>query len=134
MTITLRPSRRLALAVTLAHGIALAVLSPLLLPLPFKGLLAAAIAVSALLVLRRIRDPGVSALHLGKAGDLTVETGVGARATATVLPQTTILPGLVVLLLQRGSRTLALPLPADAIGCDAQRQLRLWLRWLAATR
>lgn len=131
VTIALRPSRRLALLLALAHGAALAVLFPLSLPLPIKGLLVASIAVSALLVLRRVRDPEVSALQLGRAGELTVEEKVGSRDTASVLPSTTVLPGLVVLLLRRGPRTLALPLLADATGRDAQRQLRLWLRWQA---
>ncbi|MDP2810349.1 MAG: hypothetical protein Q8O34_09385 [Rhodocyclaceae bacterium] len=131
MTIQLRPSRRMALLLALAHVAALAVLWPISLSLPYKGLLAAAIAASALLVSRRTRHSAVSALHLGRAGALEIETKVGARDTATVLPQTTILPGLIVLLLRQGGRTRCLSLPTDATGPDAHRQLRLWLKWRA---
>lgn len=133
MTIPLRPSCRLALVLALAHLVALAVAWLLSLPLLYKGLLAAGIAASALLVLRQSRYPEVSALHLGKAGELEIETKVGARETATVLPQTTVLPGLIVLLLRRSGRTTALPLPTDATGQHAHRQLRLWLKWQAVS-
>jgi toxin CptA len=133
VAIPLRPSRRLSLVLALAHIGALAVVWPISLPLSYKGLVAAGVAVSAWLALRRTRYAGVSALHLGKAGELEIETKVGARDTATVLPQTTVLPGLVVLLLRRGRRTLALLLPTDATGRNAHRQLRLWLRWHAAS-
>lgn len=60
---------------------------------------------------------------------MEVETVAGNRDTATVLLQTTVLPGLIVLLLRLGGRTTALSLPTDAMGTEAHRQLRLWLRW-----
>jgi len=135
VTIPLRPSRQMSLLLVLAHLAALAAVWPLSLPLPYTGLFAAGLAGSALLALRRIRYPAVTALHLGKAGALEIETKVGARDTATVLPQTTVLPGLIVLLLRPGGcrRTVALPLPSDATGHHAHRQLRLWLKWQAVS-
>ena len=133
VTIPLRPSRRLALLLGMAHLAALAVAWPVALALPFKLLLATGIAASALYWLWRVRSPEVAALHLGRAGQIEVETKVGAREAATVLPQSTVLPGLVVLLLRRDGRrcALALPLPTDASGPQAHRRLRLWLKWQA---
>lgn len=134
ITIVLQPSRRLAQLLLLAHGAALALLWPLSLPLAIVGLMFLAIVASAVFTLRRVRHPALSALRLGKAGMLEVEMRAGASETALVLPQTTVLPGLIVLLLRLGRRTLTLPLPVDAVGPDAHRRLRLWLKWQAATR
>lgn len=128
MTIALHSSRRLLLTQALAHLVALGLLWPLAVPLAFKALLATAIAASAARVVRRTRKPAVAALHLGKGGALEVETS-GTRLAATVLPTTTVLPGLTVLLLRSAGRTLALTLPADAMPADDHRQLRLWLKW-----
>jgi len=101
-------------------------------PTPLYGwLLAVAVVVSALSSLWRYRHPVATALHLGKAGVIEVETVAGSRDSATILPQTTVLSGLIVLLLRLGGRTAALSLPADATGTEAHRQLRLWLRWQA---
>jgi hypothetical protein len=130
MTIPLQPSRRLSLALALAHLVALLVIWSLSLPLLYKVLLAAGIATSALQAWLRYRHPVVAALHIGKAGELEIETSVGARDTATVMAQTTVLPGMI-LLLRRGGQTTALPLPTDASGFHAHRQLRLWLKWRA---
>jgi len=134
VTISLRPSRRLALLLALAHLAALAIAWSISLAPSYKALLAAGIVASALHCLRRVRHPAVAALHLGKTGELEIETKVGVREMATVLPQTAVLPGLIVLLLRRGgrSRTMALPLPTDAAGHHAHRQLRLWLKWQTA--
>jgi hypothetical protein len=133
MTIPLRGSRRLLLLQALAHLGALGLLwplaIPLAIPLPFTGLLAAAIVASAWRVLHRARKPAVAALHLGKGGALEVETMPGTRLPASILPQTTVLPGLIVLLLQSAGRTTALSLPVDAMAADDHRRLRLWLKW-----
>jgi toxin CptA len=129
MTIALHSSCRLLLTQGLAHLVALGLLWPLAVPLALKALLAAAIAVSTARVVRRTRKPAVAALHLGKGGALEVETMPGTRLAATVLPTTTVLAGLTVLLLRSAGRTLALTLPADAMPADDHRQLRLWLKW-----
>ncbi len=135
VTIPLRPSRRLALLLALAHLAALAVAWSISLDPPYTTLLAVGIVASALYCLRRFRHPAVAVLHLGKTGELEIETKVGAREPATVLPQTAVLSGLIVLLLRRGgsSRTLALALPTDATGYHAHRLLRLWLKWQTAS-
>ena len=129
MTIPLRPSRRLAQLQVLAHVVALTLVGLVSLPMLYTGPLAAAIGASALLVLRRIRNPVVSTLHLGRMGALEIEAKVGASETATILPQTTILPGLIVLLVRQHGRTRCLCLPIDAMGRQAHRRMRLWLKW-----
>ena len=129
MTIALRSSRSLLLSQAVAHLVALGLLWPLAIPLAFKGLIAAAIVASAWRMFHRARKPVVAALHLGKGGALEVETVLGTRLPATVLRQTTVLPGLIVLLLQSARRTTALSLPVDAMAADDHRQLRLWLKW-----
>jgi hypothetical protein len=129
MTIALRSSHSLLLSQALAHLVSLGLLWPLAIPLPFKGLLAAAIAVSAWRVFHRAQKPAIAALHLGKGGVLEVETTPGTRLPASIMPQTTVLPGLIVLLLQNAGRTTALSLPVDAMPADDHRQLRLWLKW-----
>jgi hypothetical protein len=129
MTIALRSSRSLLLLQAVAHLVALGLLWPLVIPLPFKGLLAAAIVASAWRMFHRARKPAVAALHLGKGGTLEVETAFGTRLPASILPQTTVLPGLIVLLLKNAGRTTALSLLVDAMAADDHRQLRLWLKW-----
>ena len=129
VTIALRSSRSLLLSQAVAHLVALGLLWPLVIPLTFKGLIAAAIVASAWRMVHRARKPAVAALHLGKGGALEVETALGTRLPATVLRQTTVLPGLIVLLLQSARRTTALSLPVDAMAADDHRQLRLWLKW-----
>lgn len=132
VSIPLRPSRSLALVLVLAHGAALALLWPLDLPHPLRLLLAAAILVSAWLTLGALRRPAASALHLAGGGMLELETTYGARLAATVDARTTVLPGLIVLLMRLGRRTATLVLLRDAMGADGHRRLRLWLRWRAA--
>jgi hypothetical protein len=129
LTIPLFRSRRLIGLLALVHLAALAALWPLQLSPPVAGALAAAVAASAGLSLRRAWFCRVIALHLGARGELEIEAKVGARETAIVLPQTTVLPGLVVMLLRVGGRSERLVLPTDATGVAAHRQLRLWLRW-----
>lgn len=133
-TLLLGPSRRL-LAIQLgAHALAATAVLPLTLPWPVRIALLAAILVSLANFLVRRRRPAVSALHLGTRGDLEVELKVGARETATVLRDTAILPGLILLSLRRGDEggkggiRLMLPLFPDALSADAYRQLSVWLR------
>lgn len=132
LNIALRRSPRLQHLQGLAHLVALVLLWPLAVPISFKALLAAAVLASAWRVFRHARKPAVVALHLGRAGAVEVETALGARLPATIMPQTTVLPGLVVLLLRSAGRTSAFSLPVDAMAADDHRQLRLWLKWQAS--
>jgi hypothetical protein len=133
ITISLQRSRRLILLLALAHGGALIVV--LLLPslVLLNAALATAIVVSAGLSLHRAWHIPHVALFLGSRGEIEVESAAGTREMATLQPQTTVMPGLIVLLLRVKGRSEQLVLPTDATGAEAHRQLRLWLRWRSAT-
>jgi hypothetical protein len=89
------------------------------------------LVISLMIMLGRQRRQPVTALILGKRGELEVQTKVGARETAAIGPLTTIFPGLIVLWLDCGGKRIALPLFPDALGADQHRQLRVWLQWRA---
>lgn len=132
LTIPLQRSRRLLVLLALAHGATLAVLWPLQSSPLLTASLATAIVVSAALSLHRAwRIPHVT-LYLGSRGEIEVESIDGVRKAAMLLPQTTVMPGLIVLLLRVDGRNERLVLPTDATGAEAHRQLRLWLRWRSA--
>jgi hypothetical protein len=114
-----------------AHGVAAGSISVSMLPWAVRWVLMGLVAVSLLVSLRHQRRQPVTALILGRYGELEIETKVGARETVLIGPHTTVFPGLIVLLLRRGGRPLALPLLPDALDADAHRQLRLWLQWRA---
>jgi hypothetical protein len=131
LTIPLYRSWRLISLLALAHGAALAVLWPLALPAVAKFALGIAVSGSAYLFVERTWRHRIRSLRLGARGEIEIGTKVGAGETAIVLPQSTVLPGLIVLLLRVGGRREWLVLPPDATGTAAHRQLRLWLRWQA---
>jgi len=132
LTIPLYRSWRLIGLLIGMHGAAFATLWPLALPALVKFAVGIAIIGSAFLFIGRTWRVRICSLRLGARGELEVETKVGAGETAIVLLQTTVLPGLIVLLLRVGGRKAQLVLPADATGSSqAHRQLRLWLRWQA---
>lgn len=129
LDIPLFRSRQLAGLLAFVHLAALAILWPLEFAPIAKSLLAMGIAGSAGLSIGRIWRHRIVALRLLDDGKLEVATKLGAGGAATVLPQTVILPGLIILLLRIGGRGERLVLPTDATGAAAHRQLRLWLRW-----
>lgn len=74
----------------------------------------------------------VVSLMLRQDGAIDLQRKDGVLLQGRVLPQTTVISWLVVLLLrQENGRTLALTLLPDALAVDDFRQLRLWLRWMA---
>lgn len=75
----------------------------------------------------------VVALALGRAGELQVRRGDGAVNAATVLPDTSVFPWLVVLRYRQGNQKEVLLLPATAMRRHDHRRLRLWLRWRAGS-
>jgi hypothetical protein len=113
-------------------------LVPLELPDALIVILFGLVALSLFLTLRQLRRQSVVMLHLGARGELEIEKKVGAGGTAMetaiIEPHTAILPGLIVLLLRCGAERIALPLLADSMGSDLNRQLRLWLQWRANTK
>lgn len=130
VTLTLKPSRILATLLVLAHGLVVAEAASL------PGTIAAPVVIlvllSLVLSLRRhaYRLP-VSALTLKADGTLEVE-GRASRGIVEVDRRTTVHSWLVILLLRSGNRGVSLVLPPDALGSEAHRQLRLWLRWKAS--
>ncbi|HEX8987053.1 MAG TPA: protein YgfX [Rhodocyclaceae bacterium] len=135
VTLALAPSRTLAAALILAHGAALAGVAGADLPagLSSAGATLLAASLGFFLWTRVFRLP-VRTLTLGIDGGLVAMLRDGSSGTAVVLPQTTVFPWLVVLLLRFGSRTISLALPPDGMSAGGHRQLRLWLRWKASVQ
>ena len=133
VTLVLRPSLTLAVALLFIHGLAVIVVAPTVLPLAVKLALWTALAFSAwrsiaIHALRRSAR-AVAALTLRSDGNPEIEYRNGEHIHVQVDGRTTVFPWLVVLLMNREGRILALTLPRDALEADAHRQLRLWLRW-----
>jgi len=75
-------------------------------------------------------------LHLRADGRLEVERSDGTRAEADVDASTTVFVSLIVLRYRAGGRPNSLEslvLPSAAVGKDAHRRLRVWLRCRAKT-
>jgi hypothetical protein len=120
-----------------AHALAAGSVSLLMIPAVVRLALIGIVASSLIIFFQRQQRQIVAMLHLGTRGELEIETKVGAGETATIAtiePYTTILPGLIVLLLRCQGKRLVLPLLADSVSTDNYRQLRLWLQWRAKTR
>ena len=133
VTLRLKSSSALAVALVLAHCLALLGLMPTSLPPSAKFLIGLVLVLSLGFSLWRhaVRRP-IVALTLKADGHLEVERRDGTIVEAHVHPHTTVFPWLVVLLLKLEGRTIALTLPADALVVGDHRQLRLWLRWKVA--
>ena len=82
---------------------------------------------------RHVLRPGIRALTLKADGSLEIERRGGVRSQARVSPRTTVLSWLVVLQFDMDGKISALTLPRDALTDSDHRQLRLWLRWKAAS-
>ena len=133
--LVLRSSRYLAIALVLLHLAALASLLPLDFPAWLKLALVAAIGVSVGISVRRhallIAAASLHELVLKSDGAVEGLRHGGSRLDASVSAQTTVLPWLVVMLLELpDSRRLhpLLILP-DSLPAEDGRILRAWLRW-----
>jgi hypothetical protein len=139
--IRLRSSRRLCVFLTLLYSLAaLSVWAPVWpgwLPLLLDGVIAFSLRQST-------RPSGVAALRLDAGAQLAIADAAGQWQTCTVLPDSAVLPFLIVLRLRvignaageaRSSTrrpVRSLVLPADALIDASQfRTLRVWLRWRA---
>jgi hypothetical protein len=73
----------------------------------------------------------IAALLLGADGRLSVVRRDGARESVVLEAATTVFTALVILRMrsQRGREALAVPV--SALGAEAHRRLRVWLRWRA---
>jgi hypothetical protein len=106
-------------------------LSLLRLPLPAKLAVwvVLSLSLSRLLWQQRLALP--SALRLQADGRFALIDAKGAMTDCRVHADTTVLPWLVVLRYGTAEKIASLALPVDALGFDAHRQLRTWLRWRA---
>lgn len=127
--VSIKPSRRLLLILTIAHIVAAG--SVLVATLP--SWLTAALLVVVGASLARLRRPqAVSGLTLYGDGRLEI---VGADETASearVQPHTVVWAFLVVLLYRQDGRLRSIVLLADSFDSNDFRQLRIWLRWRAS--
>lgn len=134
-SIELRPSTRFALLLGGAHlcGMVLLAVLPLATWIQWCGATALLLS-AALTVFRHALRRGsqsVTALAFVDRTQLHVRTANGVWHTARVLGTSTVGAALAVLNLQLDDRwrTLHVVIPADSLGADDFRQLRVWLRW-----
>ncbi|MGE5466828.1 MAG: protein YgfX [Ignavibacteria bacterium] len=133
VTLYLKPSPTLGAALVAAH--ALVALGIALTGLPLVAVLVALLAIVLSLrhtLHRHVLRAPLVALTLRSDGMLEAKRRDGSLLTARVVPDTTVFPWLVVLLLEGEGIRSRLALPPDALGGAAHRQLRLWLRWRAS--
>jgi hypothetical protein len=127
VTLVVRRSRQMILALGVAHFVAGLGLQPIALPWDIKLALWTILMLSLVVAVQR--SYRVAALTLTSDGQLSLLLRDGCLLAGQVAPATTVFPWLVVLQLRTGERTLSMVLPEDAIGREGHRQLRLWLRW-----
>lgn len=114
-----------------AHLLAIVAILPLMLAWPLRLAMIGLVVVSLVYCVDRQRRQPVTGLHLGAQGEIEIDMKVGARETATILPQTTVLSRVIVLRLRKNGQLLTLTLLPDSTGVTAYRQLCLWLKWRA---
>lgn len=125
ITIVIQPSRQLVLLLSVAHALAMAVVLLLVLPWPARLALLALPAISLWRVLVRLRRQPLLELYLGAKGELKVGTG----GTATLLPETAVLPGITLLAVRcDGKRHTHVLLPDAFPHPEDCRRLRVWLK------
>jgi len=129
LSLSLRPSRRLALYLAAAHVVAAGAVLASALPAWLTALLVGLVGAS---LARQRRPMPVAGLVLRGEGRIDTVAADGATAEAAIHPHTLVLAGLVVLLYRQGGRLRALTLLSDSLDAEEFRQLRVWLRWRAA--
>ncbi|MDE2366564.1 MAG: hypothetical protein KGM95_06475 [Betaproteobacteria bacterium] len=145
LIIRLKPSRRLAVALGLAHFIAIGLLWPLPLPVMIKLAGSMLLAASLTFYLRYyawLVSPGsVTGLELGleTSGGMIclLETRCGKRTACTLLGSSFVAPYLTVLELKPLERSKSWRRPSvrsvvilpDGVDADEFRRLRVLLRW-----
>jgi toxin CptA len=130
----LQPSVYFTIALIASHGVALAVLAPLALPLWARILLASFVIIS--LLYHIWHDAWLLALSSNKTllvdGDMVqLVARNGDQVTARVLADSLVTPYITVLnVLPQGSYlTRSIIILPDSLDAESFRQLRVWLRW-----
>lgn len=135
LSVTLRPSRALAMALTVIAAAALACawisLPALALPLVVAGIVLTWAWQLALALHRR--DAAIHTLELNAAGGARYQDGLGQWREAGILPGCYVSRWLIVVALGAGGRRRhCLVLLPDSASEEQLRQLRVWLRWRRA--
>ncbi|MFH1602414.1 MAG: protein YgfX [Pseudomonadota bacterium] len=132
LTLSIRPSRILALVLTLMAGTALAAAWS---SLPELAIVPIAAGILLALVWH-IPDAlhrgarGVRALELGAEGDARWQDGSGRWHEGKIMPSSYVSAWLVVVNLDGNARAArALVLLPDSAAAEDLRRLRVWLRW-----
>ena len=132
LTVSIKPSRVLALALTLMAGAALACAWISLPPLALAPV-AAGIALawaSHFVQALQMDKRAARALELGALGHARWQDGAGLWREAEILPSSYASDWLVVVNLGGSDRRhLALVLLPDCAAAEELRRLRVWLRW-----
>lgn len=132
LTVTLKPSRVLALALTLMAGAALAcawISLPVLALAPVAAGVALTWAFHFVQALQ-LGNGAARALDLGAQGDARWQDGSGQWREAEILPSSYASGWLIVVNLRgSGKRHRSLVLLPDAAAAEELRRLRVWLRW-----
>jgi hypothetical protein len=129
VTLSVRRSRTLIVALAAAHLLAAAGLVATDLPVVARLLL---LPILGLSLMRTLRRGNVSALTLGADGHLTLVGPDGSATACEVDRATTVFRWLIVLQATTHEGPESLTLPVDALGVEGHRQLRLWLKWKAS--
>lgn len=153
LVVRLKPSRRLAAMLSVAHFVAIGLLWPLILPASAKLAGSALLAVSLVFYLRRyalLRSPdSVMNIELSEEMICTLETRRGDRTVCTLRGSSFVAPYLTLLELKplkrrestkppshsgrlkrwRGFFARSIVILPDGIDAEQFRQLRVLLRW-----
>jgi toxin CptA len=133
--ISVKPSVLIAVAVSILHVGAAAVVWLLPIPVPGKAVFTLAIAVSLIYFMARDAalhaSRSIVALELGEDGEIACQTRNGAWLECELLGSSYVSPGMTVVNLRaRGwmgyRRVILVP---DNVDADDFRRLRTWLRW-----
>jgi len=132
LTVFLRPSRALALALTVVAGAALACVWISLPRLAFPPV-AAGIALAwawHLTLALHWRSAAMRTLELNATGGARCQDGLGQWHEAEILPGSYVSRWLIVVVLGAGGRRRhSLVLLPDCAAAEELRRLRVWLRW-----
>lgn len=132
-TLELHPSQRLTILLAAAHGLALAALMAVSLPLWIKLALTMLVLASIWLNLNGLSGPrSIVSLTLREDGILEFSRRDGSSGEARPHPHTTVTSLMTIMLLRQQGRIEALVLLPDALAAEDFRLLRLWLRWRSA--
>ena len=126
LSVSIKPSRRLLLILSVAHGAAIAAVLASTEPSWLAAVLL--LSIGASLARQRRILPGEN-LVLHGDGRLEAVAADGTPSEGLVHPHTLVLSFLVVLLYRRDGRLRSLTLLDDSLAAEDFRQLRLWLRW-----